>query len=190
MSVYNISLPFLSRFFTFLPSLTPDGELKQTFKPSPLINATLRRADANGRHTLTPLSMCKKRKGSKIITTNPLPHILDSVNHGMLPAGSRPSPLFSCAPSPQIPKMSKKEESRQRKKLKAIKKGWFLMICLCSHSNHAHISFAELKQDHGSISMPYNLVHRLRVDEELNWHDPSGENALCNFEIVQKLGEG
>ncbi|ELR16728.1 serine/threonine kinase [Acanthamoeba castellanii str. Neff] len=134
-----------------------------------------------GRATLTP-----RRRGSKIITTNPLPHLLESVNHreraSTLSSSSsedstQPSPLSFAAGSriqgpttPQI-KLTKKEQRQHRKSLKVMKK----------------------ELEHGirsTISQPYNFVHRLHVEEDLTWKDLSGKEALSNLQLVEKLGEG
>jgi hypothetical protein len=47
--------------------------------------------------------------------------------------------------------------------------------------------------EHGcrsTISEPYNFVHRLHVEEDLTWKDLSGNEALSNLQLVEKLGEG
>jgi hypothetical protein len=47
--------------------------------------------------------------------------------------------------------------------------------------------------EHGcrsTVSEPYNFVHRLHVEEDLTWKDLSGNEALSNLQLVEKLGEG
>lgn len=163
--------------FTF--TATPSLSTLRTSSPATRGSVIYR--TVGGRATLTP-----RRRGSKIITTNPLPHLLESVNHreraSTLSSSSsedstQPSPLSFAAGSriqgpttPQI-KLTKKEQRQHRKSLKVMKK----------------------ELEHGirsTISQPYNFVHRLHVEEDLTWKDLSGKEALSNLQLVEKLGEG
>ena len=72
-----------------------------------------------------------------------------------------------------------------------------LFICLLVHTlwplyslAHRRASKKKKKEKRSLISPPRNLVHKLHIDENLNWIGNCAENSESLFETVSVLGYG